>query len=262
MRINGFEQIKAFYSWTFENHHKVRQSHISLYMFILNQCNRSNWSEWIKLPYDLAMQGAAIGSKSTYYKTLDELQSFNLIDYKKGINNYKAPQIHLICLSNSVPLPVPLPVPLTVPLTVPLPVPLTGNIYKLLTDNIKRITDNLEDVIVFLDSINESKAEVIHQQQHQELILWPSFQDFWDLYDKKTDSKVKCEKKWNRLSQNIREEIMQHLPYYVMSTPDKQYRKNPSTYLNNHGWTHEIIQKNNRNGKLYTNGAAEINEFN
>ena len=34
---------------------------------------------------------------------------------------------------------------------------------------------------------------------------------------------------------------MLHVPEYVLSTPNKEYRKNPATYLNNKGWENEII---------------------
>jgi len=143
MRINGFEQIKAFYSWVFSNPDKVRPTHISLYLFLWNQANRSNWVEWFKCPYDLAMQGACIGNKGTYYKSLDDLQNFKLIKYKKGMNNYKAPQIHLIKLYDTEPLTVPLSEQVTEPLTEPLTELLTGNIYKLITDNYELVNKNL-----------------------------------------------------------------------------------------------------------------------
>jgi len=64
--MNGFEQIKSFYSWVFNNPDKVRPTHISLYLFLLNQNNRAMWVEWFKCPYDLAMQGACIGNKNNY----------------------------------------------------------------------------------------------------------------------------------------------------------------------------------------------------
>jgi hypothetical protein len=155
MRINGFEQIKAFYSWIFNNPEKARPTHISLYLFLLNQNNRANWVEWFKCPYDLAMHGARIGNKGTYYNCLDDLKKWGIIDYKKGINNYKAPLIKLIQLYNNEHLTelvtVPLSEHLTEPQCVPLPVPLTGNKYKLLTNNIKLITDNIEKIIKFLN---------------------------------------------------------------------------------------------------------------
>lgn len=69
-----------------------------------------------------------------------------------------------------------------------------------------------------------------------------AFDLFWNLYDKKTD-RDKCESKWNKLKPEERELIVANLPLYVKSTPDKQYRKNPETYLNQKGWLHEIILK-------------------
>lgn len=155
MRINGFEQMKAFYSWVFNNADKARATHISLYMFLLNQNNRANWVEWFKCPYDLAMNGAAIGSKSTYYKCLGDLQEWDLIQYEKGQNSYKAPLIKLLVLYKTGQLTGQVSVPLSEqvnePQSVSLPVLLTGKKYKLLTSNLKRIIDNLSSVIDFLN---------------------------------------------------------------------------------------------------------------
>lgn len=161
-RINIYEQISAFYSFVYENPDKINKSHVALYMFLINQNNRSNWSEWFKLPYDLAMSGACIGSKGTYYKCLNELQSWKLIRYKKGENDYKAPQISIIVLSKNEQLTVPLSEPLTVPLTgqlsEQLSVLLTGNIDILITSNYKLITDNIKKWIKSeLDSIEKPK---------------------------------------------------------------------------------------------------------
>jgi hypothetical protein len=142
--MDGFAQIKAFYSWVFNNPDKIRPTHISLYLFLVNQNNRSMWVEWFKCPYDLAMQGACIGNKNTYYKCLDELVLFNLIEYKKGINNYKAPLIKLLQLYDSVPQSGNVTVPLSEPQTEPLSVLLNKNTYKLITNNYKLINDNLE----------------------------------------------------------------------------------------------------------------------
>ena len=35
---------------------------------------------------------------------------------------------------------------------------------------------------------------------------------------------------------------MNYLPAYINSTLDKQYRKNPETFLNSKGWNDEIIK--------------------
>ena len=67
------------------------------------------------------------------------------------------------------------------------------------------------------------------------------FEEWWKLYDKKR-SKAKAKKIFNRVinSKNVGE-LMEHTKRYVISTPDIQFRKDPSTYLNQESWNDEII---------------------
>ena len=67
------------------------------------------------------------------------------------------------------------------------------------------------------------------------------FDHFWEAYGKKVD-RQKCFSKWKRLKQSDRDMIFKTLSAYVASTPDIQYRKNPSTYLNNRSWENETQQ--------------------
>lgn len=50
-------------------------------------------------------------------------------------------------------------------------------------------------------------------------------------------------KKWENLKNHCREAALKHIPLYVQSTPDKQYRKNFETYLNQECWNDEILTK-------------------
>lgn len=68
-----------------------------------------------------------------------------------------------------------------------------------------------------------------------------SFEQFWELYDKKVGEKSKIESKWNKLKDEERELSMKHIPLYKKAQPDKKYRKDPSTYINNKSWNDEII---------------------
>lgn len=70
------------------------------------------------------------------------------------------------------------------------------------------------------------------------------FDEFWDLFDKKVDSK-KCKAKWARLNVSEINKVFEVLPNYIKSKPDKQYRKNPLTWLNGEGWNDEIEFKAN-----------------
>lgn len=87
---------------------------------------------------------------------------------------------------------------------------------------------------------NENIDEIIVE-------IYPAFSDFWDLYDKKVGSREKIEKKWNSLTQKTKEQIIDYLPGYLEATPEKAYRKNPQTFLNNKSWEDEIIIKTKNN---------------
>lgn len=76
-----------------------------------------------------------------------------------------------------------------------------------------------------------------------------SFNQFWDVYDKKKDAD-KCKKKFLTLTKGEIDLILAHVPDYVKSTPDKQYRKNPITYLNNKCWNDEIIKSEGKNASI------------
>lgn len=75
----------------------------------------------------------------------------------------------------------------------------------------------------------------------QDMNVYPTFNDFWELYDKKVGDKSKLEKKWIKLPQKEKYKIMEYLPKYKMITPNKQYRKMPETFLNNKSWNDELI---------------------
>lgn len=89
-----------------------------------------------------------------------------------------------------------------------------------------------------------------------------SFERVWDLYDKKVGSKEKLRKKWDRLPLRDREAAFRHIPAYKAATPDKKYRKNFETYLNNRGWEDEIIRDyNGRQGTSNPYGRTKAEDF-
>lgn len=68
-----------------------------------------------------------------------------------------------------------------------------------------------------------------------------SFDEFWELYDKKVGKKDSLIKKWLKLSDQERELAMSYIPQYKQCQPDKKYRKNPETFLNQKSWNDELI---------------------
>lgn len=69
------------------------------------------------------------------------------------------------------------------------------------------------------------------------------FEWFWNHYDKKVGDKQKLKKKWHKLTDEERQNAMNYLDLYKQSVPDKQFRKNPETFLNNKSWNDEIINR-------------------
>jgi uncharacterized protein YdaU (DUF1376 family) len=77
------------------------------------------------------------------------------------------------------------------------------------------------------------------------------FEIFWNLYDKKVGDKIKIEKKWNELNLEVQKQILEYIPKYKNSQPDKKFRKDPSTFFNNKGWNDEIIYSSIKNAPSY-----------
>lgn len=100
---------------------------------------------------------------------------------------------------------------------------------------------------------NEDEDEDEDVIEDEEKTINMPFENFWNLYAKKED-RIKCERKWNNLKNAERELCIKNLPAYIQSTPDRQFRKDPATYLNNKSWENEIIAKSS----MSSNGMEEV----
>lgn len=88
---------------------------------------------------------------------------------------------------------------------------------------------------------NGNKEKKRKEKEIKNININIDFDIFWDLYDKKVGDKVKLKKKWDSLTDKERETAITHIPLYKKSKPDKQFRKDPQTYLNNKSFNDEII---------------------
>ena len=61
------------------------------------------------------------------------------------------------------------------------------------------------------------------------------FESFWNLYDNRKD-KQKSKSLWMKLSEEDINLIRKTISRYLAETPDKKFRKHPSTYLNQKTW--------------------------
>jgi hypothetical protein len=99
----------------------------------------------------------------------------------------------------------------------------------------------------------ETETETINETIIEDVNI--AFDWFWNDYDKKVGDKTKLKKKWNKLSDEERQNAMNYIELYKQAVPDKQFRKNPETFLNNKSWNDEIIKSTTNN---YSKVAAKV----
>jgi len=96
-----------------------------------------------------------------------------------------------------------------------------------------------KDTIVLQIDTEESRVDESKQEKSKKELY---FDRFWNLYGKKVDTE-KSKAKFLKLSDADIDLILGVVEKYVLSTPDKQYRKNPLTWLNGKCWNDLIIEK-------------------
>ena len=96
----------------------------------------------------------------------------------------------------------------------------------------------------------ETETET-YTEREKETDTLDGFDEFWTIYDKKIE-KPQAEKAWKKAkpSVELQLQIYSAARQYVQSTPDKKYRKNPSTWLNNHCWNDEVVIEQKQPQKL------------
>lgn len=111
--------------------------------------------------------------------------------------------------------------------------------------NIISLNVNINPINVIINSQRKGK-EIEKESISSKIDVYP-FGEFWNDYDKKRGSKEKLTKKWNKISDNEKLKIKEYITFYKKAQPDKAFRKDPETFLNNKSWNDEII-KSSKNG--------------
>lgn len=109
---------------------------------------------------------------------------------------------------------------------------------KILGTHMENENESTNEVKNEIKGVQGDESSKPQGQQFESMVA--QFERFWGIYDKKV-GRFDCEKLWVRISEADRVKIMDYVPKYVASTPDKGFRKNPETFLRNEGWRDEII---------------------
>lgn len=211
--MNSYELSRRWFDWCFENPEKISPNHTALFFFCIEHCNRLGWKEKFGLPSEMAKDAIGIKSYNTYIKVFRDLEEWGFIKViQKSKNQYSA---NIIAISNF------------------------NKAHGKALDKaiIKHLTKHDESTCESICSIDKpltNEPLTINKGTIE-------FELFWNLYDKKVGKKDAIEKKWNKLSKSIQQEILDYVPKYILSQPDKKYRKNPESFLNGKAWENELI---------------------
>lgn len=94
-------------------------------------------------------------------------------------------------------------------------------------------------------TINNSATDVTRER----------FEEWWKLYNKKRDKKISFKKFEKCLKKHSFEEIMQGTRMYLKTIKDKQYQKDPKTFLHNESYM------NDYSDELQPSGMDQLNRM-
>jgi len=217
--LNSYQLSRTFFDWCFENPEKISPTHIAMYFFIIEHCNRLGWKDKFGLPTIMVKDAIGIRNFRTYTNTLNDLVEWGfIIMVEKSKNQYSSNIVAIVKNAKAH----------TIAHT------------KALDKAMQKQLQKQSNSIVSID-----KQETIEQETNNNIDIVEIdyefyFKEFWNIYDKKLD-RSKCFGKWKKINTDLYDLIIDKAQEYVNSTPDIKYRKNPLTWLNGNCWEDEII---------------------
>jgi hypothetical protein len=109
-------------------------------------------------------------------------------------------------------------------------------------------------------SQEEQEQEEEKEEEQDKEIKENFFETFWNLYDKKVERKS-CYNKFIKLDLKVIEKIINVVPFYVKSTPEVKYRKNPETWINGECWNDEIKDSEKKQGYTLADGTKILSNI-
>jgi len=95
--LNSYQLSRTFFDWCFENPEKISPTHIAMYFFIIEHCNRLGWKEKFGLPTVMVKDAIGIRNFRTYSKTLNDLVEWGfIIMVEKSKNQYSSNIIAIV----------------------------------------------------------------------------------------------------------------------------------------------------------------------
>jgi len=93
-----FKLYRKFWDYCFENPELIRPTHVAIYSFTIEHCNRLGWKKKFGLPSTMVMEAIGVKSYGTYINALRELVDWGFIEMiEKSKNQYSS---NIVALSN------------------------------------------------------------------------------------------------------------------------------------------------------------------
>lgn len=232
--MNGYNLIRNWYSFKFENPKTTKAIHSDMYCYIVDLWNRLGQKKEFGLPTSVTMECLNIGSYNTYKKTLNDLIEFGFVKIVKESKNQH--QSKIIALSKN-----------------------DKALDKALDKATIKATDKATDSID--KQYNNITKEQINTEFSEVEIMYFSFEDFWNLYPNKTN-KAKAKESFNKIPKKDLDTLENHLNYFINNKPFKEYSyPHATTYLNQKRYLDEININKNNNGTTKITDTTEFKQI-
>jgi DNA-binding transcriptional regulator YhcF (GntR family) len=264
--MNGYHLSRRWFDWAFENPEMNTPVHTALFMWVVEKWNRLGQKEKFGLPTSEAMEASGIHSFNTYRKAFNHLVEWGFVVVIQASKNQYTSTIIALSKADNAP---------------------DNALDEALTkQHIMQSQSTGADMNRLIETVNQAvhllpvqkktgtagtavpmadadKKPAINTGLPQEALPETEliedsvdFQRIWEIYDKKIGDRQRCEKKWHALSDREKRLAWRHIPKYVDSTPDKKYRANLETYLNQKRWNNEIMETYGKSGNKTTATTA------
>ena len=229
--INSYELSRKWFNFCFDNPELIKPIHTAIYFFAIEHCNRLGWKKKFGFPSNMVMEAIGVKNWRTYSKALNEIVEIGFIEMiEKSKNQYSSNIIAIVKNTKAS----------------------TKALDKALSKHSQKQGTKQGQSTVSINKQETNNKEQLNNKQ----AMMESFESWWELYEKKGNKKKSLEK-WLKLNQDQRDKCFHVVSDYVKSTPNKQYRKNGETYLNQEAWNDEIITPTNNQQPKMKNGFSD-----
>lgn len=118
----------------------------------------------------------------------------------------------------------------SIPIDVKINTPIDNSVNTPIDANVKENNTSINNTSI--NNINRTDNSVTDVTRER-------FEEWWKLYDKKRDKKISFKKFEKCLKQHSFEEIMKGTRMYLKTIKDKQYQKDPKTFLHNESYMND-----------------------